>query len=100
MISRRRLLPVVLNVYFLLAKKLKQKAAVVEIIFALIVGSPKAFRAKRTPKSMAVFATPTVTNLTFFELLFTITGVIFLYEIKRSVFRFVKNPSDVLTYDS
>src|SRR5690606_15077071 len=86
--------PFDLNVYFLLAKKLKQNAVAVEIILAPIAGSPSAFRIKSTEKSIVVFRPPTRTKRNF-VLSFSATWVIFLYKIKWTIFGFVKDTGDI-----
>lgn len=86
------------KVNFRLATKLKQKAIDVETIFAATTDKPKKLNAKKIPKSIAVFALPTTTNRNFCELFFMATFVVFLNQIQRALFCFVKNPSDVFTY--
>lgn len=89
--------PVVLKVYFLLAKKLKQKAAEVDKMFAVMTGRPKDLSRNNNPKSMAVFALPTSAKRSLVELFFCATWMIFLDKIERTVFGFGKDACDVLT---
>ena len=97
-ISRFMLVLLVLNVYFRLAKKLKQKAQVVDITFAGITGRPKDFNKKRAPKSIAVLTTPIAVKRIFCELFFIATLMIFLYEIRWSVFCLIEDSANILPY--
>ena len=64
-ISRLTSVSVVLNVTFLLRKKLIIKAVVEEIIFDGISGNPSDLRPKSNPKSIVVLNAPTAINLNF-----------------------------------
>lgn len=97
MISRTTRFPVLLNVYFLLAKKLKTKAMEVEMILAGTAGRPRDFSKNKSPKSKTVFTPPTKPNRRSWRLFFMMRLVIFLDEIQRTALGFVKNTSDVLT---
>lgn len=98
-ISRFKLVPVVWNVYFLLAKKLKINAVEVEMTLAPMTGRPSDLSVKRIPKSISVLAPPTTINLAFSSLFLMVgffTCVVFLYKVKRTVFSFIKDTANIL----
>lgn len=91
---------VVLKVYFLLAKKLKQKAEVVEIIFADIAGKPKDFNKNNIPKSINVLAPPTAMKRSFVWLFLLATSVVFLNKVKRAIFGLIEYSANVFADNS
>ena len=99
-ISRTTFVPLVLNVYFLLAKKLNKNAMVVEAIFANSTGNPSAFRINSNPKSSAVLAAPTMPKRTTWALFLMVRFVILLDKIQRAVFGLVEYAADVFTNDA
>lgn len=87
------------NVYFLLAKKLKQKAALVEAILANTVGTPNALKVNRILKSISVLALPTIANRNFSALFLIATFVIFLNKIKWPALGLIENTADIFTHN-
>ena len=85
-----------LKVYFLLAKKLKTKAVPVEIVLAVSLGSPRKVSKNNSPKSIIVFAVPTIAKRPICALFFTLSLVIFLDKVARPVLGLAKNSSNVL----
>lgn len=85
-----------LKVKFLLAKKLNVKAQEVENTLLINEGIPMAVRVNRTLKSMSVFAAPTRPKRSFSLLFFTVTVMVFLYQIERTIFGFVKDAPNIL----
>lgn len=85
-----------LKVYFLLAKKLKTKAVPVETVLAASFGSPRKVSKNNSPKSIIVFAVPTIAKRPICALFFTLSLVIFLDKVARPVLGLAKNSSNVL----
>lgn len=85
-----------LKVYFLLAKKLKTKAVPVETVLAASFGSPRKVSKNNNPKSIIVFAVPTIAKRPICALFFTLSLVIFLDKVTRPVLGLAKNSSNVL----
>ena len=85
-----------LKVYFLLAKKLKTKAVPVETVLAASFGSPRKVSKNNNPKSIIVFAVPTIAKRPICALFFTLSLVIFLDKVARPVLGLAKNSSNVL----
>ena len=85
-----------LKVYFLLAKKLKTKAVPVETVLAASFGSPRKVSKNNSPKSIIVFAVPTIAKRPICALFFTPSLVIFLDKVARPVLGLAKNSSNVL----
>lgn len=85
-----------LNVYFLLAKKLKTKAVPVETVLATSLGSPIKVSKNNRPKSIIVFTVPTIAKRPICALFFTLSLVIFLNKVSRSVLGLAKYSSNVL----
>jgi len=96
-ISRRMLVPEVLKVYFLFAKKLKLKAEVVEIKLANRIGILKLVKTSNTPKSITVLTAPTSEKLTLVLLFFSMARMILFNEIKGAIFGFNKNACYIFT---
>ena len=85
-----------LKVYFLLAKKLKTKAVPVETVLAASFGSPRKVSKNNSPKSIIVFAVPTIAKRPICALFFTLSLVIFLDKVTRPVLGLAKYSSNVL----
>ena len=85
-----------LKVYFLLAKKLKTKAAPVETVLAASFGSPRKVSKNNNPKSITVFIVPTIAKRPICALFFTLSLVIFLNKVTRPVLGLAKYSSNVL----
>ena len=89
-----------LKVYFLLAKKLKTKAVLVETVLAASFGSPRKVSENNNPKSIIVFIVPTIAKRPICALFFTLSLVIFLDKVARPVLGFAKDSGNVLADDT
>ena len=94
-ISRATFVSVVLKVYFLLAKKLKINAVVLEIIFATNLSRPSIVRPIKMPKSSAVLRPPTIRNRPSSCLFFMVRLVVFFDEVERTVLGFIEDAANV-----
>jgi len=90
---------VTLKVYDLFVKKLKTIATEVDTKLLAIAGNPRTTKVKRTPKSIAVLAMPTTPKRIFSTCFFArfFTNVTFLNIVKRTVFDFFENATDIFT---
>jgi len=98
-ISLATLVSVVLKVYFLLAKKLKTKAVVLEMMFATILSSPSNVNTINIPKSSAVFSTPTTRKRPRVCLLFMMPLVVFFDEIEWATLGLIEDTADIFADD-
>lgn len=94
--SRRISLPFARNTTFLLRPKLNVKATDVDTKFAVTEGRPRYRSVNSKPKSTMVLITPTKPNLSFCCLFLRITLMIFLDQIQRTAFCFIKDSRYIL----
>lgn len=88
--------PIELNVNDLLTKKLNTNAIDVDTKLAGIRSSPMPTNKNKTAKSSAVLATPTIPKRNFSACFLSNFSMIFLHKVERSLFRFVKDSSNIL----